>query len=80
MKVKFNGTIEKRTKGCNCKGSISEYGFVNSKLYILPSGRSVQFYLGKAEEVSEIDGNFLLSYVYKDVNGDQRAVFSKVDE
>lgn len=79
MKIKFNGTIERRTKGCNCKGSTSEYGFVKKKLYILPSGRSVQFYVGKEEEVSDMDGEFLLSYVYKDVNGDSRAVFSKVE-
>lgn len=79
MKVRFNGTIEKRTKGCNCKGKVSEVGFVSTKLYILPSGRSVQFYAGKEEEVSEQDGNFLLSYIYKDANGDTRAVFSKVE-
>ena len=80
MKVVFNGSLEKRTKGCNCKGKTAEYGFVKSKLYILPSGRTQQFYLGKTAEVSEEDGKFLLSYVYTDVNGDSRAVFSKVEE
>ena len=80
MKVVFHGTIERHTKGCNCKGKVSEVGFVNTKMYILPSGRSIQFYVGKEEEVSEQDGNFLLSYIYKDVNGDQRAIFSKVGD
>lgn len=79
MKVVFNGTLEKHSKGCNCKGKVTEVGFVSTKLYILPSGRSIQFYVGKSEEVSEQDGNFLLSYVYSDVNGSQRAVFSKVE-
>lgn len=79
MKVVFNGTIEKHTKGCNCKGKTTEVGFVSTKLYILPSGRSVRFYVGKEVEVSEQDGNFLLSYIYADANGDRRAVFSKVE-
>ena len=58
---------------------ISDVSFVQSKMYILPSGKSVHFYAGKPVEVSETDGKFLLSYVYKDVNGSQRAVFSEVD-
>lgn len=79
MKVVFNGVLEKHSKGCNCKGKKTDISFVQSKMYILPSGRSVHFYLGRPEEVSEQDGNFLLSYIYKDVNGDTRAVFSKVE-
>lgn len=79
MKVIFNGVLEKRSKGCSCKGKKTETSFVQSKMYILPSGKSIHFYMGKPVEVSEQDGNFLLSYVYKDVNGSQRAVFSKVE-
>lgn len=80
MKVVFNGTVEKRSSGgCNCKGKVTSASFVNSKLYILPSGKSQQFYAGKPVEVSEQDGNFLLSYIYKDANGDTRAIFSKVE-
>ena len=81
MKVVFNGTIEKRAKGsgCNCKGKTTSSSFVRSKMYILPSGRTEQFIVGQPKEVSEQDGQFLLSYVYKDVNGDQRAIFSKVE-
>lgn len=80
MKVVFNGTIEKRTSGgCNCKGKVTSASFINNKLYILPSGKSQQFYVGKPVEVSERDGNFLLSYIYKDANGDTRPIFSRVE-
>lgn len=80
MKVVFNGTIEKRSSGgCNCKGRVTSSSFVRSKMYILPSGRTHTFVVGQPVEVSEQDGYFLLSYVYKDVNGDTRAIFSKVE-
>lgn len=80
MKVVFNGTVEKRSSGgCNCKGKVTSSSFVRSKMYILPSGQTQTFIVGKPEEVSEMDGEFLLSYVYKDANGDTRAVFSKVE-
>lgn len=80
MKVVFNGTVEKRSSGgCNCKGKVTSSSFVRSKMYILPSGQTQTFIVGKPEEVSETDGEFLLSYVYKDANGDLRAVFSKVE-
>ena len=79
MKVVFNGVLEKKSKGCNCKGKTADASFVRTKMYILPSGKSIHFYVGKPVEVSERDGNFLLSYIYKDANGSQRAVFSKVE-
>lgn len=80
MKVVFNGTIEKRSGGgCKCKGKVTSSSFVRSKIYILPSGRTENFIVGQPKEVSERDGEFLLSYVYKDVNGDTRAVFSEVE-
>ena len=80
MTVVFNGTVEKRSSGgCKCKGKVTSSTFVRSKMYILPSGKSQQFIVGQPKEVSERDGEFLLSYVYKDVNGDLRAVFSKVE-
>ena len=81
MKVVFNGSLEKRTSGgCNCKGKVTSSSFVRSKLYILPSGQTKMFYAGKPVDVTEEDGRFLLSYVYKDINGDSRAVFSKAEE
>ena len=80
MKIVFNGILEKRTRGCNCKGgSKSEYGFVSSKMYILPSGNTKTFYRGKVETVSDKDGEFLLSYRFQDANG-YREVFSKVGD
>ena len=79
MRVVFNGTIEKKSSGCRCKGKVTNSSFVRSKMYILPSGRTENFIVGQPKEVSERDGEFLLSYVYKDVNGDQRAIFSKVE-
>ena len=80
MKVVFNGTVEKRTSGgCNCKGKTTSSSFVRSKIYILPSGKTQSFIAGKPVEVSEQDGEFLLSYIYKDANDDVRAIFSKVD-
>ncbi len=77
MKIVFNGILEKRTGGCNCKRN-SEYGFVGSRMYILPSGLTKTFRVGVEEEVSEKDGTFLLSYRYEDANG-LREVFSRVD-
>ena len=81
MKVVFNGTVEKKSSGgCNCKGKVSSSVFVRNKLYILPSGKTQQFKVGQPVEVSEEDGEFLLSYIYTDTNGDTRAVFSKVED
>lgn len=80
MKVVFNGTVEKRTSGgCNCKGKTTSSTFVRSKMYILPSGKTETFIVGQPKEVSERDGKFLLSYIYKDINGDLRAIFSEVE-
>lgn len=82
MKVVFNGTIVKHSSGggCNCKGKTTGAGFVRSKSYILPSGNTRMFFAGQPTEVSDDDARFLLSYVYKDANGDMRAVFSKAEE
>ena len=80
MKVVFNGVLEKVSKGCNCKRQGNTgYGFVSQKMYILPSGMTKTFIVGKPEEVSPQDGNFLLRYMYVDVNGSYREVFSKVE-
>lgn len=80
MKVVFNGLLEKHSRGCNCKRvANTEYGFVSRKMYILPSGTTKTFIVGKPEEVSPQDGAFLLSYKYVDANGSYREVFSKVE-
>lgn len=81
MNIRFNGLLEKRGGGCNCKRDASGYGFVNSRMYILPSGISKTFIVGKAEKVSEQDGRFLLSYNNApDANGQPREVFTKVED
>lgn len=79
MKIKFNGLLEKRSGGCNCKRQSNGYGFVNSRMFILPSGISKVFYTGRVEEVSERDGNFLLSYNSSEAK-DARKVFTKVED
>ena len=79
MKIKFNGLLEKKGSGCNCKRQSSGYGFVSSRMYILPSGQQKTFYVGNVEEVSERDGQFLLSYSVSDSNG-TRKVFEKVED
>lgn len=80
MKVVFNGLLEKQPhSGCNCKRKSTGYSFVQSRMYILPSGLQKTFYIGKVEEVSDRDGRFLLSYRTTDKNG-TRQVFSEVAE
>lgn len=79
MKVIFNGTLEKVSGGCSKCGSKRKGGlsFVRAKKYILPSGMEKIFRVGVPEEVSDIDGNFLLSYEYTDANGDRRKIFER---
>jgi hypothetical protein len=49
-------------------------------MYILPSGQTKTFYVGKEEVVSDSDGEFLLSYNRApDLNGHSREVFTKVE-
>lgn len=79
MKIVFNGLLEKKSGGCNCKKSASEYGYVRTRMFILPSGRTKTFRVGKVEEVSEQDGKFLLAYKPIDVNGARREIFTKVE-
>lgn len=78
MRVVFNGSIEKSEGGCGVCGhkKVGKNVFVRTRLYSLPSGRQVTFRAGVPVEVSEADGNFLLSYVEKDSNG-LRKTFSK---
>lgn len=80
MRVVFNGTLDKILGGCSRCGSKRKgtMQFVRAKQYILPSGLMRTFRLGVPEEVSDIDGRFLLSYEYTDVNGDRRKIFEEV--
>lgn len=79
MKVRFNGLIEKRDKGCGvCGAKSTKMQFTVSKNYILPSGRCITFRAGRIEEVLDSDGEFLLGYKYKEPNGNVLPVFEEV--
>lgn len=79
MIVKFNGIIEKRKNGCPvCGGHRTGSKFLTMKSYILPSGMTKMFRAGTAEEVTDEDGEFLLSYKFVDQNGEVRNVFEVV--
>lgn len=74
MKIRFNGIVEKTSRGCNCKRQGNGYSFIRNKMFILPSGATKTFYEGSVAEVSDRDGAFLLS-----MNG-EREVFTKVGD
>ena len=79
MKIKFNGIIEKRSKGCPvCGKRTTDSQFQNTKTYILPSGKTKTFRAGRIEEVTDEDGDFLLSYSYIAPNGETKKVFEKI--
>lgn len=66
MKIRFNGVMEKRRKGCSvCGSKRTEFGFSGSKTYILPSGSTKTFRAGKCVDVKDEDASFLLSYAYE---------------
>lgn len=79
MKIVFNGVLEFKSGGCIPCGRkrASKKSLTTKKDYILPSGRTVTFYLGRAEDVSDSDGEFLLSYNSSPDLGGQKP-FTKV--
>lgn len=80
MIVVFNGVVEThKSGGCTSCGrqAKSSKHLATSKSYFLPSGRNKTFVMGRAEEVSDEDGNFLLSYIEHTEDGTRR-VFDKV--
>lgn len=81
MKVVFNGVLETKTGGCVPCGTkrTSKHDLATSKFYILPSQTKKTFYVGRVEEVSDKDGEFLLSYTYTDKDGNLQHTFSRVD-
>lgn len=80
MKIKFNGIYQRESKGCPvCGKRTSETNFTYIKTYILPSGKTKTFRAGKVEEVSDSDGNFLLSYQSMDKQGVVHPAFEVVD-
>lgn len=63
MKIKFNGIMEKKTRGCPvCGRAKRELVFSTVKSFYLPSGKYQTFRVGTEYEVSEKDMNFLLTY------------------
>lgn len=81
MKIKFNGIYQRVNKGCPvCGRRSSESNYAYIKTYILPSGITKTFRMGKTEEVSESDGNFLLSYQSMDKEGNVHPAFEVVND
>lgn len=81
MKIVFNGLVQHSTSGCVPCGHkrTSNYSYVTSRMYILPSGRTITFYQGKVEDVSDQDGAFLLQNGYTDKNGEYHNAFTRID-
>lgn len=81
MKVRFNGMYQNVKKGCVPCGHrvIGKRTFIISRTFILPSGIEKSFHIGQEYEVSEVDGNFLLSYSQIDSDGLRQSSFTRVD-
>ena len=81
MKVRFNGMFVKKSKGCGCSGrkTSTSKSFMIHKTFILPSGRTMSFSIDQEYEVSDLDGNFLLSYTQIDKDGLMQSAFTRVD-
>lgn len=80
MRVVFNGLIETKTSGgCTSCGRAakSTKRLTTTKTYFLPSGNEKTFIVGEVVDVSDKDGEFLLSYIEHTSDGTRR-VFDKV--
>lgn len=78
MKVVFKGIVEKGRKGCPvCGKRRSQYVYRSRRPYILPSGSTKTFRAGVPTEVTDTDGNFLLSLTYES-QGEIRHAFEAV--
>lgn len=79
-KIVFRGIIEKRSSGgCSaCRKRTTESRFVTIKTYILPSGVTKTFRVGVAEDVSDRDAAFLLSYRYETKTGEVKHAFEVI--
>lgn len=80
MRIRFNGIVETRRRGCSaCGKAHTTIGFRTTKKYILPSGAFLTFRAGRCYEVSNEDAAFLMTYQYKDANGNTVPVFEVCD-
>lgn len=76
MKVVFKGVIEETQRGCHvCHGRTSHLQMTTHKAYYLPSGRHTTFRIGIPVDVSDIDGEYLLTEEYKAADGKKKKVF-----
>ena len=79
MRVKFAGIIEVKTGGCSvCGKRRSRSQLSTTKTFYLSSGSRLTFRAGRPVDVSEEDGNELLSYTYIDPQGHERKMFERV--
>lgn len=81
MKVRFNGMFKSIKSGCApCGHKVrSSRAFMTSRTFILPSGITRSFHIGDVYEVSELDGNFLLTYSQTDKDGVRQESFTRVE-
>lgn len=81
MKLIFNGVLETRIGGCSACGTKAKTTTktAKSKSYYLPSGNTKTFIADREVEVADVDGEFLLQYLYTDEHGQKQHVFTKVD-
>lgn len=81
MKVRFNGMFRDIKTGCApCGHRVQgKRAFMTNRTFILPSGLTMAFRLGEVYEVSELDGNFLLTYSQVDKDGLRQDSFTEVE-
>ncbi len=81
MKIRFTGMTQEIESGCKpCGRAVkSKRAFISSRNVILPSGISRTFHRGEVVEVSQLDGEWLLSWIEKDPSGMERKVFEEVN-
>ena len=81
MRVRFNGMFATKSGGgCACHGgSKSKRTFLAHKTFILPSGQTRSFSVTEEYEVSDLDGNFLLSYSQLNADGVRQDAFTRLD-
>ena len=84
MRVRFNGMFVNKTSrdggGCAChKATSGGRMFQTHRSLILPSGAFMDFHVGEEYIVSDLDGNFLLSYSQTDKDGVRQDAFTRID-
>lgn len=83
MRIRFNGMFMNKSSangGCRCHGTrVGAQMFITHKSFVLPSGATQSFSVGQEYDVSDLDGNFLLSYSQIDKNGVRQDSFTRLD-